>query len=139
MQEEIKKLIKKYNYLLSGNQELISECKAKGLENFNFEDTENVNLICLELFVNHSINSGVRYCVPFVSNVTSVKCIPRLMISSNKSGKARCHPRSGSPPVMMRCLSEPKIPSGNILCISSTIASIVNIGDKCLKRGSHEA
>jgi hypothetical protein len=41
MQEQIKKLIKKYNYLLSGNQELISECKAKGLENFNFEDTEN--------------------------------------------------------------------------------------------------
>ena len=41
MQEEIKKLIKKYTYLLSGNQELISECKAKGLENFNFEDTEN--------------------------------------------------------------------------------------------------
>jgi flagellar capping protein FliD len=41
MQEQIKELIKKYNYLLSGNQELISECKAKGLENFNFEDTEN--------------------------------------------------------------------------------------------------
>ena len=40
MQEQIKKLIKKYNYVLSGNQELISECKAKGLENFNFEDTE---------------------------------------------------------------------------------------------------
>ncbi len=40
MQEQIKELIKKYNTLLSGYQELISEYEAKGLENLNFEDTE---------------------------------------------------------------------------------------------------
>jgi len=40
MQEQIKELIKKYNTLLSGYKELISEYEAKGLENLNFEDTE---------------------------------------------------------------------------------------------------
>jgi hypothetical protein len=40
MQEQIKELIKKYNTLLSGYQELIYEYEAKGTVNFTFEDTE---------------------------------------------------------------------------------------------------
>ncbi len=40
MQEQIKELIKKYNTLLSGYQELISEYEAKGLENLDSEEIE---------------------------------------------------------------------------------------------------
>lgn len=40
MKKQIDELIKKYNYLISGYKELISEYEAKGLENLDSEEIE---------------------------------------------------------------------------------------------------
>lgn len=36
----MKKLIKKYQYLIKGFKELVDECEAKGLENLDSQETE---------------------------------------------------------------------------------------------------